>query len=380
MASNANRPGNLDGDSLITALRREQPSIQQSSWRPEACDRFPVDALNTVREPGALAAPLPTREGGFGWGTEEAGIAALCSVLQILGYGSLALGRIYEAHVNAIALIFRYGDASVRATAAAAAHDGELFGLWVTPGQEPLRAIRRDSHFTLVGRKAFCSAAGFAKWALITALDERDHEQMFLVSTARSEVSGEGGALPRGMRGTSTRPVAFNCDVPAEHQVGTEGDYLREPDFSVGAWRTSAVAVGGLLALVDEAVRQLRARGRHTDPHQAARIGQMLIHCHTATAWIDAVAARSIRHRAEPEHLIGYINLARLAIEQACLEVIPLVQRSLGLNGFLVSNPLSAMMADLETYLRQPAGDEILTQAAIHFAESSAPTLLGLTD
>jgi alkylation response protein AidB-like acyl-CoA dehydrogenase len=380
MASNAGRSGNLGGDCLLAALQRERTAIQQSSWRPEASDRFPVDALNTLRELGALAAPLPAREGGLGWGAEEAGIAALCSVLRVLGYGSLALGRIYEAHVNAIALIIRYGGAAVRATTAAAARDGELFGLWVTPGQEPVRLIGRDSQFKLVGRKAFCTAAGFAKWALITALDERGHERMFLVSTAQLEVSGEGGALPRGMRGTSTKPVAFNCQVPAEHQVGTEGDYLREPDFSVGAWRTSAVTVGGLLALVDEAVRQLRARGRHTDPHQAARIGQMLIHCHTAIAWIDAVAARSVRHRAEPKHLIGYINLARLAIEQACLEVIPLVQRGLGLNSFLVSNPLSAIMTDLATYLRQPAGDEILTQAAIHFAESSTPTLLGLAD
>ncbi len=92
---------------------------------------------------------------------------------------------------------------------------------------------------------------------------------------------------------SSTNPVTFNCQVPAEYQVGTEGDYLREPDFPVGAWRTSAVTVGGLRALVDEAVRQLRERGRHTDTHQAARIGQMLIHCHTAAVWIDAVAVRS---------------------------------------------------------------------------------------
>jgi alkylation response protein AidB-like acyl-CoA dehydrogenase len=129
--------------------------------------------------------------------------------------------------------------------------------------------------------------------------------------------------------------------------------------------------------LVDEAVRQLRARGRHSDPHQAARIGQMLIHCHTASAWIDGVAARSARHRAEPKHLVGFVNLARLAIEQACLEVIPLVQRGLGLNSLLVANPVSNMMTDLATYLRQPAADEILTQAAIHFAESATPTVLG---
>jgi hypothetical protein len=91
------------------------------------------------------------------------------------------------------------------------------------------------------------------------------------------------------------------------------------------AWRTLAVTVGGLLALGDEAVRQLRAR--HTDPHQAARIGQMPIHCQTAANWIDAVPTR---HQGEPKHFVVDINLARFAIERACLEVIPLVQRGLG--------------------------------------------------
>jgi alkylation response protein AidB-like acyl-CoA dehydrogenase len=118
MASNVDRK--LDSDMLVAALLRERPAIQQASWRPEVIDRFPVDAMNILRKMGLVAAPLPMLEGGLGWGTEEAGIAALCSVLQILGYGNLPLGRIYEAHVNAIALIFRYGGAGVRATAAAA--------------------------------------------------------------------------------------------------------------------------------------------------------------------------------------------------------------------------------------------------------------------
>lgn len=227
----------------------------------------------------------------------------------------------------------------------------------------------------LGGQKAFCTAAGFATWAVITAQDKQNLEQMCLVETTPVEIDTGVGGLLHGMQSTSTKAATFNCEVPLEHRVGRVGDYLREPDFSAGAWRTSAVTVGGLLALVDEAVRQLRARGRHTDPHQAARIGQMLIHCQTAANWIDAVPAR---HRREPKHLVGYINLARLAIERACLEVIPLVQRSLGLSSLSATNPVAGMMTDLATYLRQPAGDEVLTQAAIHFAETPTPTSLGL--
>jgi hypothetical protein len=53
------------------------------------------------------------------------------------------------------------------------------------------------------------------------------------------------------------------------------------------------------------------------------------------------------------------------------------VQRSLGLAGFLSDNPIEILTRDLATYLRQPAGDEVLTEAAIAFAESAQPSSLG---
>jgi hypothetical protein len=103
----------------------------------------------------------------------------------------------------------------------------------------------------------------------------------------------------------------------------------------------------------------------------------MLIKSHTAAMWINSVVEDGISYYDDPRHLIGYVNLARLAVEQACLEVIPLVQRSLGLSSFNVTNPVETMMRDLATYLRQPAADEILTEAAIGFAQTVTPTSLG---
>jgi hypothetical protein len=66
---------------------------------------------------------------------------------------------------------------------------------------------------------------------------------------------------------------------------------------------------------------------------------------------------------------MSFVNLGRAAIEQACMDVIPLVQRSLGLRGLMVSNPVESMMRDLATYLRQPAGDEALSEAAMWIAD-----------
>src|SRR5271156_191439 len=83
-------------------------------------DDFPAAMVARLRRSGVMTAPLPRSEGGLGWGTEEAGMLPLGDALQAIGYGSLAAGRIYEAHVNAIVLIFRYGDARIRSFAAAA--------------------------------------------------------------------------------------------------------------------------------------------------------------------------------------------------------------------------------------------------------------------
>jgi hypothetical protein len=45
-----------------------------------------------------------------------------------------------------------------------------------------------------------------------------------------------------------------------------------------------------------------------------------------------------------------------------------LVQRSLGLSAFRHGNPVERICRDLGTYLRQPAPDAVLTEAAAHFA------------
>jgi alkylation response protein AidB-like acyl-CoA dehydrogenase len=74
-----------------------------------------------------------------------------------------------------------------------------------------------------------------------------------------------------------------------------------------------------------------------------------------------------------PATITGYVNLARVAVESAALEIIRLVQRSLGLSAFLQTNPVERLMRDLAIYLRQPATDEALTEAAAWFLERDFP-------
>jgi alkylation response protein AidB-like acyl-CoA dehydrogenase len=128
--------------------------------------------------------------------------------------------------------------------------------------------------------------------------------------------------------------------------------------------------LGGLEALVAETQCQLIARGRHNDPHQQARIGRMLIAQETAYLWTRETASIAEGFEAASSgSTTAYVNLARLAVESVTLNAMRLVQRSLGLAGFLPPNPIERILRDLATYLRQPAPDEALTEAAGWFTE-----------
>ena len=331
----------------------------------DAAGAFPEENLADLRRVGALVAALPRAMGGRGFGTEPAGAAGAAEMLRLVGRGHLATGRLFEGHVNAVKLVVRYGGPAVVARVADVARAGGLVGLWVTDGAEALR-VRGG---VLEGGKVFCSGAGHVGHALVTAEGE-DGTVMALVEVA--EGRAQAGAMRlSGMRAAVTGRVELS-GVVAE-VVGGVGDYLRQPEFSAGAWRTSAVTLGGVEALVAVAVGELVRRGRAGNAHQAARIGAMLMAQESAGLWVRKAARVAESAVEDAGDVAGYVNLARLAVERAGLEVIGLVQRGLGLGGLVAGHPAERLMRDLAVYLRQPAPDETLTEAAAWFSARELP-------
>jgi len=338
--------------------------------RPE----FPAAAMRLLADAGGLTAPLPIALGGLGLGTEPHRGGVLLDFLHLLGQASLPLGRLLEAHINALRIIMRYGDAEQRAFAAAAVRGGALFALWVTDApQDGLRmAIERDA-LVLTGAKMFCSGAGHATHAVVTA-EDHGAMRLLLVDLGGAERVSPLPAGLSGMRAAVTGQVDFTgTAVGADRIIGEPGDYLREPDFSAGAWRSSAVALGGLYRLLDLLRTQLSARGRDRDPHQRARFGQALIAHETGRLWLERAGRMAEDLAADDAAIVATVGLARIAVERACLDGIELTRRSLGLGAFLTSNPVEQVARDLETYLRQPAADEVLYNAAGHFMLNGLP-------
>jgi hypothetical protein len=136
------------------------------------------------------------------------------------------------------------------------------------------------------------------------------------------------------------------------------------------------VALGGLIALVDLAVGQLKTSGRFDSPHTRARLGEAMIARETSRLWVRSSARIAEDPSADAAHRVATVGLARIAVETACLDTMRLIQRSLGLSAFRQGNPIERICRDLSTYLRQPAPDEVLTEAATWFADHAEATVV----
>lgn len=340
------------------------PELQEEAARLDQEAAFPFESMAKLRVAGLLMATLPAELGGSGL-HGAAGARDLFRLLHLLGKANLAIGRVFEAHVNAIELVRRYGTLDQMRAVAQAAQMGDLFALWVT--DPPNNWLHLDETLILRGEKWFCSAAGAAQRSLVTTETEAGAQMLLVAIEPAARVTDQGVKLA-GMRAATTGSVDLSgMAVTADALIGEPGDYLREPVFSTGAWRSAAVALGGLAALIETARAELRARGRADQPYQQMRFGQTVIAHETGRLWL-LQAALQAESAAEPgEDAVAYVNLARTAVEAACLDAMRLIQRSLGLSAFMQGSPAERIARDLAAYLRQPAPDEALAEAAGYF-------------
>ena len=365
------------GSAEIIALADERASIRRRLLQRSArevgenafarADQYDEDGaypsadVEALHESGLLTAVLPMECGGVGLSGSPLG-----EILRSIGSGSLPLGRLFEGHVNALELVRRCGNHRQVELVAAEAGAGKLFGVWNTDDANGLRLIHGRGRSRLEGRKILASGAGHIERPLITATDEEGRRLMVLpkLDASRADLSGW---TAQGMRASATGAVDFTgVEIKPIEIVGQDGDYERQPWFSVGAWRFAAVHVGGMERLFGLLRRHLQVTSRGQDPHQAARLGRAAMTVETARLWVAQAASFSeapLGSKA-PEQLVAYVNLSRLAVEAAALDLLQLVQRSVGLQAFLRPNPIERISRDLATYLRQPGPDRALTDAA----------------
>lgn len=351
--------------------------LQESAATIDRPDGFPTAALDDLHRAGLLAAPLAESLGGAALGLDREGPTrpgttfALLRVLEEVGRGNLALGRIYEGHVNALLLIQRFGRGDQVAEWAALARSGELFGVWNSQAGDGVRFGDPDEHgrVEVRGAKTFASGAGQIARPIVTGALGDGRSQMAVVPLDEVEVRVDrSGWHPLGMRASASHRVEFPAARIDGRRclLGPPGAYLREPWFSSGAIRFAAVQLGGAQALLDATVASLREWGRADDPYQRARVGTMAIAVESGRQWLRAAAEVADQvvegDRAVVGSMITHAQMTRTALEAICQDVIRLAEQSVGVRALIAPHPIERIGRDLTTYLRQPAPDLALAE------------------
>jgi alkylation response protein AidB-like acyl-CoA dehydrogenase len=371
-------------EKAVTTAARLAPHLLAQAAQTDEVGGFPTQEFAWLREAGLLTAALPPALGGVGLG-EPTATLALLQVLYHVGRGNLAVGRLFEGHVNALLLIQRFGKPEQVARYAADARAGHVFGVWNT--ENPAHGVQleflADGRYRLHGAKTFASGAGHITRPLLTGAlpGQRGWQMLVLPADEQRPKLDRSFWRPLGMRATASFIADFErLEITANCLLGQPNDYYQQPWFGGGAGRFAAVQLGGAAAVLDETRRFLRSLGRTDDPYQRQRLGEMLTLHESGQLWLQGAAANvslPVQPGATPPAQIAaittYANLMRTATEEICLRTMQLAERSVGARGLLQPEPFERLHRDLTHYLRQPAPDAILADAGRFALDSDKP-------
>jgi alkylation response protein AidB-like acyl-CoA dehydrogenase len=345
-----------DVETVLQALKSHEDGIKARSQALDEHQAFPEADVQVLRDIGALKV----------FGTDAPKPLDLMQALRLVGRANLSLGRIFEGHVNGARLVDWYGDGAQRQNLLNDLADGQLFGVWNTEPEPGVKIETSDREPRLQGCKSYATGAGFVNRAVVTATDQNGRRQMVIADGADPSRADLSAWRVRGMRATCSglydlTGLPFNR-VTA---LGAPGDYTREPRFSAGAWRFTAVQLGGVERVL-MLLRDHLAAGPDVAPMAAARFADALAAARSAYLWVRESAVRAESPDAGPDE-IAFVLMTRGVVEKAGLEVMEAAARTVGTRAFFQDHPLDRACRDLALYLRQPAPDQARDRAAKAF-------------
>lgn len=382
-----NKPKLTVADALWEANRIAEYAIANAADIDKAGE-FPKEEFEQIATVGLLAVPLSRRLGGLGLGFETGNTEELLMLLKEIGRGNLAIGRVYEGHVNALQLIQTFGtQEQIESYANDARERQKIFGVWNAEASDGVKIIPlNNGKYRLKGSKTFCSGCGYVDRPFVNGALPDGSWQMCVVPMDEVEVGIDPDWWhPLGMRSTVSYKVDFTgIEVDSNTLIGKPGQYLQQPWLSGGVVRFAAVQLGGAEALFDATRKYLQDLNRIDHPHQQERLGKIAIAIESGNHWLRG-AARLIDQYAPifggyPDiphegvaKLVAYANMTRSAIEQICMDVIALSERCIGTLGLLEPHPMERIIRDLTIYLRQPAFDVAITNVGHYVLTESLP-------
>ena len=254
---------------------------------------------------------------------------------------SPSLGRIAEAHHDAVAILHEAGRTD---------QGTELHAVWAAGGPDPLQIQRRDNHWHLQGSKHWCSAATFARRALVTAQTATGTGVLVLVDVADEGIQPQPSDWHSpAMASVDTRTVQFDLNVDTDCIVGIDDWYLNRPGFWHGA-----IGVAACWAGCADGIVKLLSTNWKNDPHAVAHFGAIDAALWNMRTIIDAagddiddnpIRTPGIRQRQA-------LRIRHL-IDVSVGEILNRVQRALGPGPLAHTRDVHRHLAEVDIYRRQ---------------------------
>ncbi len=260
------------------------------------------------------------------------------SELAQIARDNLELGRLAEAHTDALAILHEAG----REPKADA-----LYGVWASEGG----AGQKLCGGTISGQKGFCTGAGIVDCALVTVMEPERRLLEIDLRVGPDRISFDAsGWVTDAFAETSTATTVFR-DYPIREAdfLGSPGWYLERPGFWHGACGPASCWAGGAQALID----YTRMHARETNSHAMAHLGAM-----EATGWqlqaLLQVAGQEIDNSFEDVQTAQVRALSlRHLVEQSCTDTMLRLGRAFGPRPLAFDARIARICHELSLYIRQ---------------------------
>jgi len=293
----------------------------------------PTNELGAVADPhDRMWEPLPRPGSGQ--------TAARFRALWKLASRSPSLGRLAEAHHDAVAIL------------AEAGRDDPPTGLlavWAAGGPHPLRLIRQGSHWWLRGDKHWCSGAGLAASALVTAeLDDGSGALVHIDMQNPGATLGSPEWTSPAMPAVDTRTVHFDAAITDDDVVGRGDWYVRRTGFWHGAIGVAACWAG----CVDGVVRRLWPAWP-ADPHATAHLGAIDAQLWNLAVALDAAADAVDDDPTSTERGEQRALRVRHVVDVGVADITTRIMRAVGPGPLAHGDDVHRHLAETDLYRRQ---------------------------
>lgn len=327
-----------------------------SGARYDAAPAYPAESIALLAREGLLRRFAPIESGGEAFSDSDARHLAMFDALRRVGRGDLSVGRLFEGHVNAMALFGWYATPAQQVWLKGVLDRDAVFGVWATEPPPGVSLVEGDGGRTLQGAKSFASGAGGIAYAIVTVQPATGNRRLAIVAANDVARTDDSGWRVRGMRASMSGLYDLaDCPVADDALLGEPGDYDRDPRFTSGAWRFTAVQLGGIEALLAE-TRAMLSPAARDDALARAAFGHALVATRTAGLWVREAAIRASREGADAP---AFARLTRGVVERAGLDVMEHAARLVGTRSAFAGQRVDKIIRDLSLYLRQAGPDQV---------------------